>query len=567
MGRETSAPVRRLYNSPAPQRTNLLYPSDNDTFVANGPISSDVFSQVTTVAAFAIDTIRLGEQWDLTAGLRYDVLSTEYEQRVTPAVSLQRTDQMPSYRVALAYKPVPAGTLYVAYGTSFNPSADGLTLATSTAGLAPEENETYEVGAKWEVLERKLTLSGALFQLEKTNARVTDPNNSAFQILGGDQRVRGFELGVIGNITERWQISAGYALLDSETVKTTLAGTQGQVLANTPKHSGSVFTTYALPWRPFGAGDVQIGAGLNGVSSRLASSSPDRHDGGVQEGRRLRDGAVDGEGAGAAGAGGAAERLQPDGPEILRLAAPGARDPRGGADAAGDAQLQAVIVLDGVLSPGELGDIRAALTGAAWASGRNTAGWQAAGVKENGQLDERDPLAARLSDQVMGALERSKPFIAAALPLRLYPPMFNRYAGGQTFGAHVDTAIRQVPGAPVRVRADLSATLFLSEPEEYEGGELIVEDETGARAAKLPAGSLVLYGAGTVHRVAPVVRGERLAAVMWVQRHGARCGAAGAAAGAGPLDPADRVGGDGAAAATVRLTGVYHNLLRRWAEC
>ena len=222
-----------------------------------------------------------------------------------------------------------------------------------------------------------------------------------------------------------------------------------------------------------------------------------------------------------------------------------------------------MIVLDAVLSPAEVGDMRAALANAQWASGRDTAGWQAAGVKENGQLKESDPVSRQLGDQVLAALERCKPFIAAALPLRVYPPMFNRYAGGQAFGAHVDTAIRQVPWAPARVRADLSATLFLSEPDSYEGGELIVEDETGARAAKLPAGSMVLYEAGTVHRVAPVTRGERLAAFTWVQSMVRDVGQRTLLL---ELDRGIQV----AAAAnseTVRLTGVYHNLLRRWADC
>lgn len=269
-GRETSSPTRRTYGNPAVQRTNLLNPNSDDPFLSRATVTSNVDSRVNSAAVYAIDTISLGEHWQLTGGIRYDHLDTKYAQTVAPAVNLSRTDSIPSYRVALSYKPVPAGTLYVAYGTSFNPSADGLTLAVNNAGLAPEENETYEVGAKWEVWDRRLTLSTALFQLEKTNARVTDSNNSALQILGGDQRVRGVELGALGNITERWQISAGYAYLDSDTVKTTLAGTQGQALANTPKHSGSLFTTYTLPFH-----GVQIGGGINFVSSRLASSSPD----------------------------------------------------------------------------------------------------------------------------------------------------------------------------------------------------------------------------------------------------------------------------------------------------
>lgn len=208
--------------------------------------------------------------------------------------------------------------------------------------------------------------------------------------------------------------------------------------------------------------------------------------------------------------------------------------------------------------------MRAALQGADWEAGRRTAGWQAAGVKDNAQLAEDSPLARRLGDQVVAALERSKLFIAVALPLRVYPPMFNRYAGGQTFGAHVDTAIRQVTAGP-RVRSDLSATLFLSEPDEYDGGALVVEDGSGVRSAKLPAGSLVLYGAGTVHRVEPVMRGERLAAVLWVQ---SMVRDAGARELLYDLDSAIQhlaVAAPGHAA-LVQLTGVYHNLLRRWAD-
>ena len=271
-GQETSSPVRFTYAGV--QSTNLLNPNGSQPFVSSATISTNTTSRVNTLAGYAIDTIKFGEQWDLTLGFRYDYLDTKYGQQVAPAVHLQRVDTVPSYRTALAFHPMPAGTLYIAYGTSFNPSADGLTLAVNNAGLAPEKNTTYEVGAKWEVLDRKLTLSTAIFQLEKTNARVTDPNNSLLQILGGDQRVRGVEFGVAGNITERWLMNAGYAYLDSDTVKTTLAGTQGQVLANTPKHSGSLFTTYALPYAPI-AGDMQVGGGIDFVSSRLASASPD----------------------------------------------------------------------------------------------------------------------------------------------------------------------------------------------------------------------------------------------------------------------------------------------------
>jgi PKHD-type hydroxylase len=225
-----------------------------------------------------------------------------------------------------------------------------------------------------------------------------------------------------------------------------------------------------------------------------------------------------------------------------------------------------LLTIADVLSPAEVAEFRATLHGAPWIDGRATAGYQAARVKDNAQLTEDHPVARQLADTVLRALERSKLFISAALPLRVYPPMFNRYAGGQTFGTHIDTAVRQIPGVPARVRSDLSATLFLTDPAEYEGGELVVQDLYGAHAVKLPAGSMVLYPASSLHHVNPVTAGERLGSFMWVQSM-VRDDAARTMlydldssiqhlAAALPQHPA-----------IVQLTGVYHNLLRRWVEC
>ena len=269
-GQETSAPSRVTYAGLTNNTTNLLFPNSDVPFTGRiTGASSDTKTTVNGGAGYLIDTIKWGERWALTGGIRYDYFTTDYRSNLAPITTLHRNDSIPSYRAALSFKPVPAGTLYVSYGTSFNPSADSLSLATSTAGLAPEKNETEEVGVKWEVLDRKLTLSAAAFHSEKTNARVNDPNNTLFQILGGDQDVKGFQVGALGAITDRWQITAGYAYLNSEVVKTTLANTQGNPLANTPKHSGTVFTTYVLPWH-----DIQIGGGVNALSSRIASSTP-----------------------------------------------------------------------------------------------------------------------------------------------------------------------------------------------------------------------------------------------------------------------------------------------------
>jgi catecholate siderophore receptor len=143
-------------------------------------------------------------------------------------VFLNCTDNMPSWRTALVYKPTTNGSVYSAGGTSFNPSAETLSLAVNTAGLAPEENETYEIGTKWLLDDGRLTGNGAVFQIAKTNACVPDPNNSAFNVLGGNQRVRGFEIGMTGYLTDRWEIYTGYSFLNSKVVASTLPATVGQ---------------------------------------------------------------------------------------------------------------------------------------------------------------------------------------------------------------------------------------------------------------------------------------------------------------------------------------------------
>jgi PKHD-type hydroxylase len=224
-----------------------------------------------------------------------------------------------------------------------------------------------------------------------------------------------------------------------------------------------------------------------------------------------------------------------------------------------------LIAVPGVLTREQLGECGAALSAAAWVDGRRTAGYQAAAVKHNAQLADNDPVARRLGDTILALLERTPLFLSAALPMKVFPPMFNRYRAGQAFGTHVDTAIRQIPGTPHRVRTDLAATLFLTPPETYDGGELVIDDSHGSHAVKLPAGDLVLYPASSLHHVRPVTSGERLAAVFWVQSM--------------VRNDADRntlydidtaiqhlaIAAQGHPA-LVQLTGVYHNLLRRWAD-
>jgi PKHD-type hydroxylase len=208
---------------------------------------------------------------------------------------------------------------------------------------------------------------------------------------------------------------------------------------------------------------------------------------------------------------------------------------------------------------------RRLLTDADWVDGRVTAGHQSARAKDNQQLPEGHPAARELGETIVEALGRNPLFIAAALPARVFPPLFNRYTGGQSFGTHIDNAIRQVPGTPHRVRTDLSATLFFSEPDDYEGGELVVEDTYGVHTIKLRAGDLILYPATSRHHVRPVTRGTRLASFFWIQSmvrdDGERTLLFDLDSAIQRVDP-----GAGAGSVAVSLTGVYHNLLRRWAE-
>ena len=210
--------------------------------------------------------------------------------------------------------------------------------------------------------------------------------------------------------------------------------------------------------------------------------------------------------------------------------------------------------------------VRSIIDAGAWADGNATSGHQSALAKQNEQLPEDSQAAKEAGRLVLDALGRSPLFIAAALPLKIFPPLFNRYQGGEAFGTHIDNAVRIHRGSEFRVRTDLSATLFLEDPDTYEGGELVVEDNLGASAVKLPAGHLLLYPASSLHRVEPVTKGARVASFFWVQSmvrdDGARTilfdldrSVQAIAADRGHDDPE-----------VIRLTGVYHNLLRRWAD-
>jgi PKHD-type hydroxylase len=201
--------------------------------------------------------------------------------------------------------------------------------------------------------------------------------------------------------------------------------------------------------------------------------------------------------------------------------------------------------------------------GAAWVDGRVTAGRQGAPVKRNLQIAENTPIARELGDVILAALERNPLFISAALPNQVYPPMFNRYEDGMQFGSHVDGAIRLIPGTGLKIRTDVSATLFLSEPDEYDGGELLIEDTYGVHSAKLAAGDMLIYPASSLHRVAPVTRGARIASFFWVQSLIKEDSQRSMLF---DLDTAiQRLNAsDADETARTNLTGCYHNLLRMW---
>jgi PKHD-type hydroxylase len=221
-----------------------------------------------------------------------------------------------------------------------------------------------------------------------------------------------------------------------------------------------------------------------------------------------------------------------------------------------------------VLRKDEVADFRRIMDGCAWEDGRSTAGAQSALVKSNEQLPPDSEISRRLGNRIVSALAANPRFISAAIPLHIFPPLFNRYAaaGGHHFGIHVDNAVRGDHLTGLRIRTDLSVTLFLAEPDEYDGGELVVEDAYGSHEVKLPAGDLVLYPASSLHMVTPVTRGVRVASFFWLQ---SMIRDASARSMIFDLDTAiqalaERLGRDDPE--TVRLTGVYHNLIRHWAE-
>lgn len=224
-----------------------------------------------------------------------------------------------------------------------------------------------------------------------------------------------------------------------------------------------------------------------------------------------------------------------------------------------------LIVIEQVLDRDEVAAFRELLDGAAWVDGAQTAGSRSVAVKQNLQLDRADPLAGELGNTILRKLGHNPLFVSASLAETIFPPMFNLYQNGGHYGTHVDSALMRMPDANRTIRSDLSATLFLSEPADYDGGELVIEDAYGGQSVKLAAGDMVLYPSSSLHQVTPVTRGQRIAAILWLQSAVADAQARSMlfdldqsiqslSAGRGKDDPD-----------VDRLIHVYHNLLRRWA--
>ncbi|WP_289032158.1 Fe2+-dependent dioxygenase [uncultured Paraglaciecola sp.] len=224
-----------------------------------------------------------------------------------------------------------------------------------------------------------------------------------------------------------------------------------------------------------------------------------------------------------------------------------------------------LVKIPSVLTKEQVREIESIMLDADWTDGNVTAGYQSSQAKNNLQLPENSEAAHKLGDMILLALSRNNQFMSAALPNKIFPPLFNCYQGGHSFGTHVDNAVRQVPGTPVKVRTDLSMTLFISEPEEYEGGELIIEDTYGSQSVKFSAGDMVLYPSTSLHRVTPVTKGRRLASFFWLQsmiasdeRRSILYNMDMAIQGLREkVQDSPEI---------VKLTGVYHNLLRQWAQ-
>ena len=270
--RQTSDPTRTTYPTTT---TNLLSPASDVPLLGSASIRSISGSKANDTAAYIVDTMSVGPYVDLIGGFRFDRYDSRFHQYATTQVlHISRDDDLPSWNGAIVVKPLPNGSVYFHYGTSFDPSAEALSLSAATAGVAPEKTTIYELGTKWDVLDRRLSLTGSLFKETMTNVRETDPNDATKDVLAGQYRMRGFQLGMTGHITSAWEIFTGYAYNDGSVVSSPNSREVGNQPPNAPHHTFSVFSEYHLPWGLIPGRGAEVGAGVNYVSRRTASSTP-----------------------------------------------------------------------------------------------------------------------------------------------------------------------------------------------------------------------------------------------------------------------------------------------------
>ncbi len=266
LSRETSSPLRHAWSGVP--GTSLLNPDPSQPFAGTSAISSQVKTDATSVAGYFLDTVRISEKLEVAGGLRWDRFNADYRQMVGNVSSFHRIDRMASWRAGVVYKPSQNGSVYVNASTSFNPSAESLSLSASTANLPPEKNRTYEAGTKWDLHAGRLSLRGAIFRTGKLNAREPDPNNSLLNVLAGSQRVDGVQGEVTGHLTRRWDVLTGYAWLDARVMSSNYyPAAIGAMLANVPRNTFNFWSTWRLPKR------WDLGAGTNFVGTRTASST------------------------------------------------------------------------------------------------------------------------------------------------------------------------------------------------------------------------------------------------------------------------------------------------------
>ena len=246
LDREDSDPTRPRYTGVP--TTSLLAPDDMQPFAGVAAINTNVHARSNSAAAYVIDTAKFGSHWELNGSFRFDRFNSHYTQAVPPVAAFNRLDHLPSWRGAVIYKPVTPVSIYVSAGNSFNPSAESLSLSASTVSLPPEENRTYEVGAKWDLARPGLSLRTALFQTDKLNAREPDPTNSLLNVLAGKQRVQGFQADMSGHLSANWDAQIGYAYLDATLRSSNFyPAAVGARLANVPAHTLTFWQTYRLP--------------------------------------------------------------------------------------------------------------------------------------------------------------------------------------------------------------------------------------------------------------------------------------------------------------------------------